>query len=146
MPTADELEQRFPRWQVWEADSGAWWASVRRNLTPREERAGCEPFLTADTSAGLELLLREDAAKLGAPQPPRIPVRLVVWGVTEADVEHAIRKASQAEQRNTWEIVGEPDRRRGTTCAITGDEGPTIAQKAGYHWAYAIYVAESCDG
>lgn len=146
MPTAADLEARFARWQVWLADSGMWWASVRRNLTPSQDRAGCATFLSAETTVELEQLLRDDAAKLGAPQPPRLPVRLVVWGVTDADVEHAIRKASQAERRHTWEFIGEPDRHRSTTCAITDDDGPTIAQKAGYHWAYAVYPTERADG
>lgn len=145
MPTAAELEARFPRWQVWEADSGAWWASVRRNLSPSQQRAGCEPFLSAETSTELERLLREDEAKLSAPQPPRLPVRLVVWGVTDADIEHAIRKASQAERRNSWEFIGEPERHRSTTCTIADDDGPTVGQKAGYHWAYAVYPTERAD-
>lgn len=59
-PEADDLERRYPRWQVWQADSGAWWAAVRRNLTPAEERAGRRPFLTAGSGGDLEALLRQD--------------------------------------------------------------------------------------
>lgn len=54
------LEASFPRWQVWQADTGEWWASVRRNLTPRQQRAGWSPHLRAESPDELERLMAQE--------------------------------------------------------------------------------------
>lgn len=63
-PTAADLERRFARWQVWQADTGEWWASVRRNLTPNQERAGCRPHLCAPSPCELERLIAQEDARV----------------------------------------------------------------------------------
>lgn len=58
----ERVEGEHPRWAVWQADTGQWWATVRANLTVGQERAGCVPHLAADTLDELdELLGVEDA-------------------------------------------------------------------------------------
>jgi hypothetical protein len=76
-------------------------------------------------------------------RPETLPVRLVVWGVTVADQEHAIYRAGQGESRNLWDFI-ETTRLTGTTCPIdTRNPGPgSIALDSGYHWAYAVYLAD----
>ncbi len=60
-PEAEELAEQHPRWTVWRSDTRQWWASVRVNLSPHQERAGCAPFLCAGSSVELaELLAKED--------------------------------------------------------------------------------------
>lgn len=69
-PPADDqerVEAAHPRWRVWQSDTEQWWASVRANLTPSQERAGCVPHLTADTLDALtDQLDDEDAKAAGA--------------------------------------------------------------------------------
>jgi hypothetical protein len=59
---ATHAEAAHPRWRVWRGEeSGQWWASVRSNLTPTQQRAGCVPHLSAPTLMELEeLLIIED--------------------------------------------------------------------------------------
>ncbi|MBS2966648.1 hypothetical protein KGA66_26665 [Actinocrinis puniceicyclus] len=79
-----------------------------------------------------------------SPLPARKRVILHVWGVTVADQEHAIYRAGQSESRNSWDFI-ETKRLTGTTCPIdTRTPGPgSIALDSGYHWAYAIYLADA---
>ena len=58
--SVQRLEASFPRWQVWQADTGEWWASVRRNLTPSQQRAGCVPYLRAESPDELERLMAQE--------------------------------------------------------------------------------------
>jgi hypothetical protein len=62
----ERVEQAHPRWQVWQSDTGQWWASVRANLTPGQQRAGCVPHLTADTLDVLTEQLEAEDAKAAA--------------------------------------------------------------------------------
>jgi hypothetical protein len=70
----------------------------------------------------------------------RIAVHVLAWGVTQADIEHALYKAGQGPSRNAWEFA-EVERLTGIPCPIdVRDPAPTtIATDAGYHWAYAVY-------
>ena len=71
-------------------------------------------------------------------------MRVLAWGVTQADIEHALYKAEQGPSRNAWEFA-ETERLTGTPCPIdVRDPGPTaLAADAGYHWAYLVCRAES---
>jgi len=76
---------------------------------------------------------------------PRVPVRLVAWGVTDADVEHAIDRAEVGPGRYAWEFV-ETERLGDLPCPLAPDDPRALAQEAGYHWAYVAYRAEPVDG
>jgi hypothetical protein len=88
-----------------------------------------------------------DAARTAAaelldwPRLARIAVRVSAWGVTQADVEHALYKAEMQPARNGWEFA-EPERLTGMPCPIDvrNPDPTTIAADAGYHWAYAVHV------
>ena len=58
--SVERLEGQFPRWLVWRADTGQWWASVRTNLTTRQKRAGCVPHLRAESPEQLEQLMAQE--------------------------------------------------------------------------------------
>lgn len=70
-----------------------------------------------------------------------VPVRLSVWGVTNADREYAIYRASSSDARTAWRFV-ETERLSDTRCPIDLNDTATIATDCGYHWAYAAYPAE----
>ena len=76
--------------------------------------------------------------------PLRTAVRVLAWGATQADIEHALYKASQGPSRNAWDFA-EVERLIGIPCPIdVRDPDPkTIATDAGYHWAYAVYPVSS---
>ena len=67
-------------------------------------------------------------------------VQLLAWGVTEADQEHAVRRAGQGQPRNAWDFV-ETGRVTGTTCPLDLND-KTIATGCDYHWAHAVYCAK----
>ena len=71
---------------------------------------------------------------------PRTAMRVLAWGVTQADIEHALDKASQGPSRNAWDFA-EVERLTGIPCPIDvrNPDPTTIATDAGYHWAYAVY-------
>jgi hypothetical protein len=63
------------RWRIWRSDTGRWWAARRTGLTAAESAAGREPFLHADTAAGLAERLTEDEAgrpSLGPADPDEL--------------------------------------------------------------------------
>jgi hypothetical protein len=73
-------------------------------------------------------------------RPGTVLVRLVVWGVTEADQERAICHAGQGESRNAWEFV-KTERLTGKVCPLNLNDGRSVATGAGHSWAYAVYRA-----
>jgi hypothetical protein len=62
--TVESVEQDHPHWQLWQSDSGLYWAALRKNLTPQQERHGCIPHLSAQSLEELAELLG-DQARLG---------------------------------------------------------------------------------
>jgi hypothetical protein len=83
------------------------------------------------------------AELLNRPRPTRVAVRVLAWGVTQADIEHALYKAEVQPSRNAWEFA-EAERLTGMPCPIdVRDPGPTaLAADAGYHWAYLVRRVE----
>jgi hypothetical protein len=76
---------------------------------------------------------------------PRVPVRLLAWGVTDADVEHAIHRAEIGPGRAEWAFAVE--RLREIPCRLDLSDPKALAAEAGYHWAYVAYPgAEVADG
>jgi hypothetical protein len=71
-----------------------------------------------------------------------VHVRLLVWGVTEADQERAISRAAFGEARASWQFVT-VERQSGTRCPIdTRNPDPkAIAVESDDRWAYAVYPA-----
>ncbi|MFB4311747.1 hypothetical protein [Actinomadura sp. GTD37] len=55
------IEGDFPGWQVWRSDAGRWYATRSGDLTDAQLQAGCAMTVAADDSAGLRLLLAEQA-------------------------------------------------------------------------------------
>lgn len=82
-------------------------------------------------------------------QPPlggnRIAVRLLAWGLTEADVETAIDRATIGPGRVEWQFA-EVDCTTAARCPLNLDDPKTIAagqDASGTHaWAYAVYRAQ----
>jgi len=72
-------------------------------------------------------------------QTARTAVRVQAWGVTGADVEHALYRAEQGESRNAWDFVEIDRLPLGTPCPIDLQDPKPIAAGSGYHWAYAVY-------
>ena len=137
---AEEIERRRPRWQVWKADSGQWWASVRKNLTSAQISVGCVPHLSAWSSEELDELLAEDDAKI-LPRTADVrqaPMRARVWGTTPEYVELALFKAGDGGSRTTWHFT-EIERLQEPTRPIQMDDPDAIATDQGYGWAYAVY-------
>lgn len=56
------------RWGVWRSDTGWWWATRTRALTPRELAAGCIPFIQADNPSELTERIRQQD-QLTTPPP-----------------------------------------------------------------------------
>lgn len=67
-------------------------------------------------------------------------MRLLAWGVTEADQERAIHRAGQSPSRNRWDF--EIERASGTTCPLNLDDPKALASERGYHWAYIVLKAD----
>lgn len=64
--TADRLnrlQKERPGWKIWRAnrsgEPGSWMATRRRDRTPAEQTAGCDPTLMADDEPSLRGLLIE---------------------------------------------------------------------------------------
>jgi hypothetical protein len=55
------IEGEFPGWQVWRSDAGRWYATRSGDLSDAELQAGCAMTVAADDSAGLRVLLAEQA-------------------------------------------------------------------------------------
>jgi hypothetical protein len=137
----EQVERAHSRWHIWQAEeSRQWWASVRVNLTPNQERAGCVPHLTAATLPALKVLLQEEdqRAQSASSHAPTVPVRAQLWGVTEADIDYALRKAKAGEFRRTWEFAT-IERLSGIPCPLDMHDPKAIAAEQGYHWAYVVY-------
>jgi hypothetical protein len=73
-------------------------------------------------------------------KPGRVPVRVLAWGVTEADIDSALARAGQGWARNTWQFA-QVERLTGTPCPIDVKDPKSIAADAGFDWAYAVYSA-----
>ena len=135
--TVAVIEARHRRWTAWDADSGTWCASVRRNLTKTQQLAGCMPYLQADTPGELEQLLAEDDAK--SPDPWTIPVRIAAWGSTVQDTASAINLALADSSRQQWQAV-EVQHATGGACGLdVADDGRALAAQGGEKWAYVVY-------
>lgn len=72
------------------------------------------------------------------PRPGTIHVHLVVWGLTQAEQDKAIDRASQSHWRKAWEFV-ETERLSGKVCPINLHDGRSIAADTDYGWAYIVY-------
>jgi hypothetical protein len=58
--TVAAIERAFEgRWAVWLSDSGWWWATRTRSLSPREIAVGCIPFVQADDPGELTERIRQ---------------------------------------------------------------------------------------
>jgi hypothetical protein len=67
----------------------------------------------------------------------RIAVRVRAWGVTGADVEHALHRAGQAPSRNAWEFE-QIERATEVKCSLDLNDPGVLAADQGYHWAYVV--------
>jgi hypothetical protein len=65
-------------------------------------------------------------------------MRARVWGVTDAEAERALNKASWGQSRKGWEF-SEVERLTGEHCPIDVADPATIAAERGEFWAYAVY-------
>jgi hypothetical protein len=73
----------------------------------------------------------------------QVRVYLLAWGVTLADVEHAIEKATWGEARQGWDFVG-IKRLNELPCPLDVRDGRAIAADCDRYWAYVVYpVGES---
>jgi hypothetical protein len=70
-----------------------------------------------------------------------VTVRLHVWGVTDADIEHAVYKAGQRPSGGAWDLA-EVERIQGVPCPIDVRDPGALAGDAGYHWAWVVYPAQ----
>lgn len=138
------LEHAFPRWRVWQADSGRWWASVRTNLTRREEGRGCEPFREAATPGELAVLLEDDDALTFI---DRTRVQLRVWGMNADRLGAAYDDLAWLPNRPAWRVgVDGCASSTGLPCTVEVDDPAVIASCAGDGWAYAVYRSDHTDG
>jgi hypothetical protein len=77
------------------------------------------------------------AELLASPVAARIAVQVHAWGVTGADVEHALHHAEQRPSRNAWQFT-EPQRHQAVTCPLDLEYPAALAAESGYHWAYVV--------
>ncbi len=143
MSDQERVERDHPRWRVWQAEeSGIWWASVKVNLTPNEQRAGCVPYLSAATLAELDDALREEDARAGSAgsrqSAPTVPVRLRAWGADESGVDQAVAQARKVWSHRTWDIT-RVERLTGVPNPLPKYDPKMIAADAGYGWSYVAY-------
>lgn len=75
---------------------------------------------------------------MGSPIPPRTPVRLRLWGVSEAAIARARADCARHEAYPTWEIAV-TERNTGHPSTIMPADREAIAQRAGAGWAWAAY-------
>jgi hypothetical protein len=74
--------------------------------------------------------------------PPTVRVRLLAWGLTEADTETAVQSAQRGRFRAGWEFAT-VERTIEGACPIDISDPKVIAADCGAGWAYAVYPA--CD-
>ena len=75
----------------------------------------------------------------GAP----VRVKLRVWGVTDTEIEHAIRRAGIGAGQVNWK----PDIHRlsAVPCPLALDDPAAIAAESGPGWAYVAYPEGHVD-
>lgn len=71
-------------------------------------------------------------------QRNRVTVRLLVWGATDEQAEHADRRAREGDSRRGWDFVN-VELLAGAVCPINTQDPKVIAADAGADWAYAVY-------
>jgi hypothetical protein len=84
------------------------------------------------------------AELLNWPRTAKVAVHVQAWGVTNADIEHALYRAEVQPSRHGWEFA-EIERLTGVPCPLdVRNPGPrALAADAGYHWAYLVRRVES---
>lgn len=87
---------------------------------------------------------REQLPGREQPAAPRINLRLVAWGVTDADLGNAVRHAGLGPARIDWEFI-KIERLTGESCPINQWDGAAVATEAGNGWAYAVYPDRDVD-
>jgi hypothetical protein len=73
-------------------------------------------------------------------QPEAVPVRLFAWGLTDHDVETAVRSARRGPFRAAWDFT-RVERDTEGACPIDVTDPKVIAADCGPGWAYAVYPA-----
>lgn len=70
-----------------------------------------------------------------------VPVRLLAWGESEADIQKAVDHAGHEPSRSRWQFT-EIERVTGTPCPINvrSPRPAVLAADAGYGWAYEVYA------
>lgn len=71
-------------------------------------------------------------------QAARVRVRVRVWGLTDADVVTAERRAARGWGRNGWEF-GEVERTVGGVCPLDVRDPGAVAAGADFGWAYTVH-------
>lgn len=69
---------------------------------------------------------------------PRVRVRVQAWGATKAELDDALRRATQGWGRVRWEFA-DPQQTVGGACPINARDPKAIAAASDYGWAYAVY-------
>jgi len=67
----------------------------------------------------------------------RLSVQVRAWGLTDADVEDALRHAGRGWGRGGWEFVA-VERLTGAPCPLDVRNPGALAADAGYGWAYVV--------
>jgi len=75
----------------------------------------------------------------GRVEKPRLTVRLQLWGATEKDVQGAAQNVRYHPDYNRWDI-STTDQDIAPCTTIQPNDPKAEAQRAGYGWAWAIYV------
>jgi hypothetical protein len=68
----------------------------------------------------------------------RTGVRVLAWGATQEELEHALREVEWHPARRFWE-VGEPETSVGASCPIDVNDPNRVTADRGFGWAYAVY-------
>lgn len=73
---------------------------------------------------------------------PELCVRVLLWGVTDRDVDFALDHATRAPGRRAWQFVVE-QRHTSATCPLDLEDRKALAAEQGYGWAYVVLLADA---
>lgn len=79
------------------------------------------------------------AASAASVQAGRFPVRLLVWGITEADQDRAISEAGKGWGRELWQFT-DIERLTGTANPLPKYDRHALAAGSAFGWAYIAYA------
>lgn len=72
----------------------------------------------------------------------RLPVLVRAWGLTDADVDQALRRAERGWGRGDWEFV-DVERLTSPACPLDVKDGRALVTEASTRWAYTVHRSVS---